>query len=296
MAKGKQAATLFEVINSRRSLKSPIETPSRPGFWSFLRRPRVNAPPEAAPTAEPAVPADAGAPAGAVALPVASTAAALPPRHQGITASIDPEHQQIHVKVSYRTAIICGFAAVVVITCAFVAGKKLAGGPQTASGRNIEDVRHEPANPKVLEPAGHGGTAETTGGDRGAGHTAGGGTPPAWNDPHPPGTLVVRDSNRIIGRTYIIAQSYQDEKLAREASDFLTAGGVPCTVEKDLAGWATAPGWYSVVGIDAFERQSDTAYQDEMKKIKQLSEKFAPRGGWKAFDARPYTWKAKRGN
>src|SRR5207248_3074874 len=98
---------------------------------------------------------------------------------------------------------------------------------------------------------------------------------------------------RIIGRNYVIVQSYPDEKSANDAKEILINNGVSCTVEKGLPGWGLNT-WFSVVGKTGFDRIHSTQFEDYIKNIETTSAKFAGTSKFKRFEPHPYKWKDSR--
>jgi hypothetical protein len=71
------------------------------------------------------------------------------------------------------------------------------------------------------------------------------------------------------------------------AVDILNQHGIGATVERGLRGYA---GWFAVVGVDPFSRISAPEYHAYLKRIQDVSDKFASRKSFKAFDPRGYKW------
>jgi hypothetical protein len=109
----------------------------------------------------------------------------------------------------------------------------------------------------------------------------------------PPAATPESNGKRIVGRQYILVQSYPPEqkKTAEDARDLLAQAGVVCTVEKAPVGWP--PSWFSVVGTTGFDRASGAQYQNQMAAIERVNEKFAGKASFKRFDPTPIRWKER---
>ena len=105
-----------------------------------------------------------------------------------------------------------------------------------------------------------------------------------------PGAVVAAEAGaRIIGMNYVVIQSYKDRPLADEAAAAMVAGGLGCTVEPGLAGYSAT--WNVVVGTTPFTKATTPEYQAYLKKVQQISEKFAGNSKWKRFEPNPYKWR-----
>lgn len=111
-----------------------------------------------------------------------------------------------------------------------------------------------------------------------------------------PGTITpqppIASDKRVINMNYLVIQSFPDEKLAKEAAEFLNKNGVGCTVIQGLPRWTNRMQWYSIVGTKPFPPRSSgtTAYEAYVTQIKELGVKFAGRNRWKQFEPQPYRW------
>jgi len=95
--------------------------------------------------------------------------------------------------------------------------------------------------------------------------------------------------DRIVGMNYVVIQSYKEQPLANEAAAALKAGGLGCTVEPGLVGYSSS--WFVVVGTTPFTKATTPEYQAYVKKVQQISEKFAGTSKWKRFEPSPYKWR-----
>jgi hypothetical protein len=96
---------------------------------------------------------------------------------------------------------------------------------------------------------------------------------------------------RVINMNYVVIQSYQNEKLAEEAAEFLKKNGIDCTVVDGLPRWSK---WPTVVGMKPFPPRSSStaAYEAYVTQIKDVGLKFAGKSKWNRFDPQPYRWGA----
>lgn len=283
MAKGKHAVALFEVIQSGKSSGrgSSLRTPK----WWFKRRQKAMTDPTAS---------AAASPAGAQIDQTDSAASAPAPRHQGIDLRLDSESQRISFHFTYTSALVTAFTVLVVVGLAYIIGRHVAAGPSLAvAGPSTEQIRRGPVREGVLDvkPAQNSGgatrsTPAPTPIENEEALTA---VPPA---PHPAPTATEPAAQRVIGRNYVIVQGYPDEKDALAARDLLNSNGVPCTVEKDLPGWAITKNWYIVVGLTGFDRpRNNPEYDAYEKKIRELSNQFARNSKFKKFEPHAYRWR-----
>jgi hypothetical protein len=231
------------------------------------------------------------------------------PRVQPVEVSVDPKTQQISLRLSYTSALIGGFAFLILIALAILIGKTLSRGPSPAiANTDTKTLRASPPTPGVIQvqrrtieqPTARNDPPIDTAG-QGARPVPGGSTGtrnpqpqrPAYVDPQPPATFFTDDPKRTQGLNYAIVQSFPNKESAQKAADFLTTHGVPCTIERDLPRWPLP--WKegcAVVGIRGFAKTKDNAELEAYKKtIGDLGVKFA--GGkarFNAFDPRMYQW------
>ncbi|HVT88453.1 MAG TPA: hypothetical protein VHD56_06340 [Tepidisphaeraceae bacterium] len=253
MAKGKHSVALFEVIQTGKSTSKGISLRT-PKWWFNSKKPAAAAPP-VSPKEPDMISCDSSAPA---------------PRVQGIDLKVDPDRQRIKFDVSYTSAIVAGFAVIVVITMAYVIGSRLAHGPSSAmAGPSTAQLRQGPAQPDVLNL----GAAQPQKVPVPAPvPTAEKAIPiipiPAAETPAPP--------QRTMGLNYVIVQGYppEEKSMALNACELLKKNNVPCTVETNVPGYQGD--WNIVIGLTGFERpRTDPAFTEYVKKISDLSDKFA---------------------
>lgn len=251
MAKGKHSTALFEVIRKDRPL---TQQKDRGILGSLIGQP---APAETLPPAveEPPVQAEAESP-----------------------------HREMLIRLSYPTAVVAGLALATLIGGAFLAGQKSGRGVRPAiSAQFGDEVRRLDPQPDVVNVARVFDRAATA-------------EPPENTATVVPGRIGATDPGlaargRLNGANYIIIQSYpeQEHKMAEEAVKFLRENGIEATLEKDLPRWGLA-GWYTVLGTTGFEKISSQQCEAYTKKVREISDRYARKGSFKAFDPKPYRW------
>jgi len=271
MAKGKQAAALFEVINRGKrpdqqvGMTGALRTPR----WWFKRNSQGQS------TAPLPIPGQSAPPSLS-----SSPSPSESMRRPGI--SFDPDHQTIPLKLTDTTAAITAVALVVVLCLVYLVGRSLRSGPAVANASpSIEETLNQPPQPQVLD------VPRTT--DAPSDNPAPAGQPPA---PTPPSSVVVQDGKRQNGLNYVVVQSYPDEKTATEVRNLLVQNNIGATIEKGLRG--LNPNWYIVVGTDGFARISSQEYQAYIRRLQNISAKYAQKGSFKSFEPMGYRW--DRGN
>jgi hypothetical protein len=339
MAKSKHATALFEVMARQRAMGSrtgssvvTILPPDRNGAaassspkWWFKSKtaPDVKtAPAESAaatavesvewtPRAEAVIPPAAPAPAPAPMMEsLADPTMPNVPRVQPVAMELDPDKQQISLRLTYTSALIGGFGVFIALGLAVLIGKGLSRGPAPAlASTSTAQLRKAPPTPGVMHlqrrtaaPA-----KETpyempevpgSGARPVAAVSTGTKAPPqqSFNEPRPPATFFTDDPHRINGLNYAIIQTYpaKEKEMAEQAAAFLTGNGIPCTVEKEVPGWQTA--WKDgvvLVGIRGFDKvKNNPALEAYKKSILEKSAKFTNgRSGFKAFAPTMCQWK-----
>jgi hypothetical protein len=344
MAKSKHATALFEVMNRQRqaATRAGVATAgsatgsSGPKWWFKSRGdvktiapgepvgPLVSDPTLAAaadaapePVFDPTDPANrpaAAAAAMAMVPPLASSIdvpqvnpGAPAPRVQPVAMTVDPDRQQISLRLSYTSALIGGFGLFIALGVAVLIGKGLTRGPQTAiANTSTQVLKQKPPTPGVmnLPRRSEAAAAAAAVGSNDPLVEAKQATPPstgtraaqqhAFSDPRPPSTFFTDDPHRQAGLNYAIIQSYPNRETAERAADFLTKNGLPCTVEKGLPSWKLP--WADgcvVVGIRGFAKvQNNPSLEAYKKQIMEISAKFtANRSGFSAFAPTMYHWR-----
>lgn len=290
MAKGKDAAALFEVINRGKSYRTSADRSAlRTPKWWWKRRAAAPPPPPAvvheatavhdpteARTAPPAAPMPLAAPVEHDAVP--------PPADASL--QVDPQRQELTLRLSYTGAIVLSFTVLVTIVLAFLVGKRMYDTVQPAqAARPTEQMLVDPPAPQVLEVSSAVRSVEPE--DAALPLVEQVNAAPL-NTPQPPPPVIVRDPRRQIGLNYVVIQSYPNEAEAIEAIDVLAQNGIQADVQRNLRGWNAS--WYSVVGIEGFTRISSTEFKQYVRKIDQVSQQYAGRKSWKAFSPQAYKW------
>jgi len=288
MAKSKRSAALFEVIQSSRLPKRPNPLFTPKSWFRRLTKPKLQPSALAAPqiTATATEPTSLNETAIAPApTPVESQTLPRQPI-PGVDLQVDPDHHQIMFKVSYNSAIVTGFTILMAIGLAYVVGKKMSRVPIAATpSPSTAELRAGPAHPDVLDVSNETviKQADSTP------HTGDNAQLATLRSPTTAPSPF--DSQRIIGRQYVVVQIYPDKKNADEAAALLGKNNIPCTVENGLAGWASKS-WWCVVGTTGFDHiRGNADYERYEAAINRVSEQFAINSKFKKFEPRAYRWK-----
>jgi hypothetical protein len=322
MAKSKYATALFEVMNRQKSAAAAAAANGKGGHtgpaglcapkWWFKSRNnsdvKTMAPGESSissAVAEPPSPRPSSSPA--MVPPLASSIdvsqvnpAAPAPRVQPVAVSVDPDRQQISLRLSYTSALIGGFSIFIALGLAVLIGKSLSRGPATAiANTSTQVLRQNPPTPGVMNVprrAEVNGANDVVEGARTAVPASTGTRVPqqTFSEPRPPSTFFTDDPHRQNGLNYVIIQSYPNKETADKAAEFLTKHGVTCTVEKNLPNWRLP--WNDgcvVVGIRGFAKVTNNPSLEAYRKsIMDVSAKFTSnRAGFVAFAPTMYLWK-----
>jgi hypothetical protein len=272
MAKGKHSVALFEVIQSSKAQRAGLSL-NTPKWW--FKNKKSAAPP----ASEPAIPSTM----------VEDSAPA--PRSPGIDLKVDPDRQRITFHVTYTSAIVTGFAIVVVVGLAYVIGQHMKQGPAAAlAGPSTEQVRSGAARSDVTHIT--------------PGTAAAQARQPSQeprNNPSISGTSVASaqttrsidasaSGSRQVSLNYVIVQGYPPEEkaMAIEARDFLKKNGVPTTIETNVPGLRRD--WYIVIGLKGFEKPSDPSYRAYEQNLRKLSDDFAGNAKFKKFEPLGHKW------
>ena len=194
--------------------------------------------------------------------------------------------RSLQFSLSYPTMFIAAAAFLMLLTVAFLAGRK--GAPRLAlTGPTLEQLQQSKPSPEVMNLKNT--RAETTlsGGEVKSAKSA---EVAPRNEPvrqQPAAQPLTPDRRRIVGRNYIIAQSYPDPDNAEKAAALMQKNNIPVSVEQLDA----APGWYCVVTQVGFDRVSSPDCERYQKLIKDLSPQ-ARSAKLKSFDE-PYLYKWK---
>ena len=204
----------------------------------------------------------------------------------------DRDRHEMTLRLRYTTAIVSTFAILVALGMAYVLGRRIAGGPQTAlASPTTEELLNAPAQPSVID----------------VGKTSEHGVQPSST--RVPSSDLLRsrdieskaipaaplggatDGHRVVHTNYIIVQSYPTQKSAMEARDFLIQAGVPCTAEKAPAGYTADPNWYSVITTTGYQHPRGPEGEAYLRSIEKMGEKFAGTSHFKRFEPHWYSWR-----
>ena len=305
MAKGKHSAALFEVIkNSKQperaaqSLRTPkwwfksgqavqpqpaaVETPSFDEADSAVM---VAAPPAAAPAPRPSVPRQTHHESG---------------RSSAVHLDFDKHRQEITLRLRYTTAIVTAFGVCVLIGMAYVIGRHISRGPQTAIAApiaapqsGVQQLMTRPPQQGVTDLPRPRNPRPVSADPSQAKRTADPANTPAPRPPQPASLVPAGAETRMprtIGLNYAIIQTYPgEEKASAEAArEFLTSNGIPCTIES--TDYVRNPNWVCLVGTAGFTKISSGDYKTYVDNIIKLGEKF-PTSHFDRFKPAAYKWK-----
>ncbi len=297
MAKGKHAAALFEVIHADRRFGKktpPSRALSTPKWWFKGKK--------SASDVTAATTAAAGS--SSVAAPVLSEPEPLNympsiPAERPVDVKVNPDRQEISFKLTYTSAVVGGFALLVVLSLAYVIGRKMSAGPAGAIAGTVSPNQIRKGEPQkgvmdLAKAQRNGVRSITPDGDESANIIDPGATkrtpptPPPLVNAAPPQPF---NGKRLINQNYAIIQSFPPEEkaFAEEAVKRLAEAGIGATIEKGLSGWP--PTWSIVVGTIPFERTKDNAvYNTYRDKILAVSAQYAGKSRWKKFDPQLKKW------
>jgi len=284
MAKGKHAAALFEVIHAgKQTSQSDRSGLLRTPKWWFKGRKKEQAA---------AVPSPVSGPIDDKSLmPLAEAeSASSSGASPGVDVQLDPDRQLISFKLTYTSALVSTFAVLVVVVLAYVIGRHMSRGPAAAlGGPSTEQIRQGPVQPNVLNLAPRGGAAApAVDAEPGSASGTNIAAPSPRQVAAPPPAVTTTPGKRTVGLNYVIIQSYPDEAGAVEAVKMLAENGVAATIEKGLRGYTS--NWHTVVSADGFARINSREFEGYLKRIDQISDKFAGRKSFKAFKPIGYKW------
>jgi hypothetical protein len=259
--------------------------PGAAGDTAAAARPPNAAPVQSSTALVPTTPSSSrpvAPPTAALAGPLAAAKPGSPRAVGRSKFEFDEDSQQVTLKMRYTTAIVTAFSVLVIVGAAYVIGRHLAEGPAQANAsdpqQSTAQVRKGPSQPGVMDLSRGPGTAPqprldtnnrsrvptpARNGPDGGGATA----PPAVTPPAPSAATVYADAHiapdgtaqRISNMNYVMIINLPPPYRERiyEVRDFMTANGIPCTVEKVSkergALKLLAPeGWFAVVGVRGF--------------------------------------------
>jgi hypothetical protein len=297
MAKGKHSTALFEVIHNARRPERAAQSLRTPKWW-FKGRPEGSGaaePREATTTvAEPEVVSEPTPPPPA--RPAAAPRSSRHPRSSAVHVEFDRERQEITLRLRYTTAIVSAFSVCVLVALAYVVGRHISRGPQTASasdGQQISRLREQPPQQGVTDlPHRH--------------HAA---PPQQASIPNDPPTRVIEQQPasrsrgpatqapagvesrlpRTVNLNYVVIQTYPRERLeaAQQARDTFIRNGIPCTI---VSLESHRSEWVQLVGAAGFQHIRGADYRNYVESITAVWEKS---GGAKFDQFKPYGYKWK---
>ena len=302
MAKGKHAAALFEVIHTDRRFgkKTPPARALATPKWWFKGKP--------APAPAPAeVPVSSGSSSLANDGPVPLAPEPINympsiPAERPVDVKLDADRQQISFKLTYTSAAVGAFALVVVLSLAYIIGRKVNAGPASAVAATVStsDLRKRPAQSGVLEVAKgqqsnrSGGVARLVpDGDESANIIDPAPTNRAPTPPAPVSAAPVAPFNgkRLINQNYVIIQGFpaEEKTLAEEAVAKLKEARIGATVERGIGGYPST--WFIVVGTIPFERtKNNPVYDAYIESIMKVSAQYAGKSQFKKFAPYAKKW------
>jgi hypothetical protein len=226
-----------------------------------------------------------------------------------VNVGVDKNRQQVVLRLSFTSAAISTFGLIVVIALAVLIGKSLSKGPAPAGAASIADVKNGKANPsvmtvfqgkggsddapipvapphKLVQPVPNGGSQAKSG--------ANNKQPESPKESTPSGTSAKQavagstTGKRIIGKQYVLIQSYADPEDANDAVRALKSAGIDATVERI----PRFTRWPCVVGTRGFDRTKDNReFDDYLKAIRDVSNVFAGQSNYHRFDPQVLGWK-----
>lgn len=195
--------------------------------------------------------------------------------------------RQVHLVLSYPSIAVASIAGLLLLTVAFLAGRQTAR-PFAYTGPTLSQLQAQKPSPDVMN-LGAGETTATLSSNKEAAPPtmlANAQEKPAPAQPNNAAIEPAADRRRVIGRNYIIAQSYPDEDNANKAAEVLRKNNIPVSIEQIDA----APGWYCVVSEVGFDRVKTEECERYQKLIKDANAQ-AKAARLKAFEPWLYKWK-----
>jgi hypothetical protein len=297
MAKGKHAAALFEVIHTDRRFGKktpPARALATPKWWFKGKRTGVADAPVA--SASTSIPVDGPVPLAPEPLDYAPTIASERP----VDVTLNADRQEISFKLTYTSAAVGAFALVVVLSLAYIIGRKVNAGPSSAVAATVStsDLRKRPAQTGVLDLAkarskGDGVTSIAPDGDESANIVEPTNTGRAPSPPTPVKAAPAAPFNgkRLINQNYVIIQGFpaEEKALAEEAVAKLMDARIGATIERGIGGYPST--WYIVVGTIPFERtKNNSVYDAYIESIMKVSAQYAGKSQFKKFAPYAKKW------
>ncbi|HEV7300433.1 MAG TPA: hypothetical protein VGN72_13785 [Tepidisphaeraceae bacterium] len=299
MARGKQAAALFEVIhgkNREKSKESKLDTPR----WWFKSKKRDGG---LSSLMEASAPRAMAAPTPRFS--DAPVSVAPSPRDDG-GGSPSGGLSAFKLVLPSSHTVAFGLMFMAVFGVGFVTGQRFQLHPSPViAEESSADLLSSQARPDVLDLASaspltpaHGN--EDDGSSPAVANVAANAS--AFTAPkvdataalngRTPATSIVQDKARVIGYNYVVIQSYPNADDAMAAVEKLADNNIEATVIRGLPNWAGTKTWFSVVGTKGFDRiRNNPEFDRYIKSIDLVSAKFAGKSKFKQFAPGAYKWR-----
>lgn len=195
--------------------------------------------------------------------------------------------RQVHLVLSYPSIAVASIAGLLLLTVAFLAGRQTAR-PFAYTGPTLSQLQAQKPSPDVMNLNAGETTATLSSNKEAAPPTMLANTQEKTAPAQPSNAAIepAADRRRVVGRNYIIAQSYPDEDNANKAAEVLRKNNIPVSIEQIDA----APGWYCVVSEVGFDRVKTDECERYQKLIKDANAQ-AKAARLKAFEPWLYKWK-----
>jgi hypothetical protein len=291
MAKGKNAAALFEVI--RKDKRFERKTPGAP---AGIAPPKAS-PTTVSPTTVAAITRLWRKPAQAAPASLAQSVADMRPRRDFFSrvqaackdffSHAVSRFAPARTWLARQSGIGIGAALALTVIAGILLARHLTHPHLSASDLAAEQqLRNGPTHPDVLaisEPAAPDEPAASS-------PELAADVMQATPAPAPAPAMVAAQSGaRITNLQYVLVQSYLDEKTANDALHFLNQHGIPCTIEHGVKGWRKD--FYQIIGLQGFPRASGSAYLGYRRQIDALSLLFSPNPrSYKHFAPQAIKW------
>ncbi len=260
MARRKRAPALFDVIAPRD--KASPRALGKPSNWLVARLTGTGA-------ASASVSQLSAPPPSAPRMPATKASS------KSLDVKIDRDRQLVKFRLNYTTAITIGFAVLTVVFLAYLLGKSRTNNTHPETSPSTPELVSGPPSPHVLD----------------VGRSSSQNPAPRTETRPTPPVNAQSSLDRVVGRQYVVIQSYRDLETANAAKDFLSRNSVPCTVEKGLKEWADSS-WYVVVGLQGFDRTgSNPEFENHITNLRKLGTQFARDSKYKEFQPTSYRWR-----
>jgi hypothetical protein len=268
MAKGKHSTALFEVIHSAREPGRVAQRLNTPKWW-FKSRHRSGKTTGETETTKRAAAVQHPEPAVETRRPESryvEKRSRIEAEHDGRSSAVrvgfDRARKEFALRFQYTTALVGGFALLAVVGVAYVIGRHMTNGPQSASAAEqqttVQQLMQQPANPEVTNVRQRTQLAAAPQNSAAPKQTV-----LSNANTTPTRTVVtslvpasaVTDLPRTVRLNYVVIATYpvEEQPKAEAARAYFTKAGIPCTLEK--CGWA--PRMISLTGTAGFAHVKD---------------------------------------